>query len=658
MKGQVTAFIILGMVVLAIGITIYSFRAQIFSATFGGEIEEGIIVPQQAERAKLYVDTCLESIVLQGVNILSAQGGYIELPLNEVPTLINPFGNALDLFGTGSGQVAYWFTETASGVQKSQMPTKEQMETALATYIDNNVQSCINDFRPLRNQGYAFTEELPRSRVAINEENIIVQTDYKITMQKDDFSFTFERFRKTIKTELGKMYQTAVQIMQKEGTDYFLEERALDMMAVYDTIPFSGIDVECTTRTWLKTNVQKELRKIFSLNFPTIRIEGSQYRENPRDAKSFTVDALSRKTGASILFTYQEEWPLLMDVVGENEEILRGKPFTAENAASRFLLPLFCLNDNHFVYDLKFPMLISLQDGDSTFQFATLVVIDNNQPRENRVTPVILNAQSEICQYPGKELTVIAATYRVDGNLQEVPDARIAYKCLDQVCDRGMTKADAGGAALTTMFPQCSDGVMMANKDGYHQGETQVSTNTAEGEVVVYMEPITEVNFNVKVIDNNQERAPYQTEQIMVTLENKEKKYTTAVIYPDQKIVRLIPGEYVVTTRIIVENTDGFSFPEKEIEICNEIPEKGILGVVGITTRQCVKQKIDATELDQIIGGGATTSWAVQRNALADARQITIYTVRGSTPRSLEEVGKVYEAVQQENNGVRKPVLE
>jgi hypothetical protein len=78
MRGQATAFIILGMIILAIGITVYTFRAQIFSATFGGEIGESIVVPQQAERAKLYVDTCLESIALRGVNMLGVHRSSCE----------------------------------------------------------------------------------------------------------------------------------------------------------------------------------------------------------------------------------------------------------------------------------------------------------------------------------------------------------------------------------------------------------------------------------------------------------------------------------------------------------------------------------------------------------------------------------------------------
>ncbi len=658
MKGQVTAFVIIGIVLLAVGVTVYTFREQLFVATFGEELEENIVVPQQAERVKIYVDTCLESVALQGISLLSAQGGYINLPVNEVPTMVHPFGNALDLFGGGAGQVAYWYTETAAGLEKNQVPTKAQMESALGKYIDENLESCLNNLRPLRNQGYSFTPAIPSSRVVINEKDIIIQTEYPIIMQKGEFSFTFSRFRKNVNTKLGSLYQIAVALMQKESTEYYLEERALDMMSVYDTIPFSGIDTDCTPKVWVKTNVQKELKKIFALNFQTMRIAGSQYKENPKNHKSLIVDVLSKETDAAIMFAYDEEWPLLMDVVGENEEILRGKPFTAENAASRFLLPLFCMNDNHFVYDMKFPMLISLQEGDSAFQFVTLVVIDNNQPRENRVTPVIIDTESEICQYPGKDLTVIAATYDADGVMRELSNTHIAYKCLDQVCDRGVTEVDPRGASLTTSFPQCSDGLMIAEKEGYHTGETPVATNTAEGEVIVYLEQFTEVAVDVRILDNQQERGLYQTEQIMITLENQEKKYTTSILYPSQKTIKLIPGEYVATTRVIVENAGGFSFPEKEIEICNEVPERGVLGVVGITTRKCTKQKIDATELGQIVGGGATTTWSIPRAALAGAQKATLYTLRGPTPRSLEEVGKVYEAIQQQNTEVKKPVLQ
>src|SRR3989344_2952854 len=158
-KGQVTAFIIFGMVILALGITVYTFRAQILSATFGTELEENIVVPPQAERAKLYVDTCLESITLQGLQILGAQAGYINPPNDQIPNIVSPFGSSLDLFSNGGSQVPFWFTETENGLQKNQIPTKAQMESALARYILDNLASCLNDFKPLRNQGYALDGE-------------------------------------------------------------------------------------------------------------------------------------------------------------------------------------------------------------------------------------------------------------------------------------------------------------------------------------------------------------------------------------------------------------------------------------------------------------------------------------------------------------------
>ena len=112
-----------------------------------------------------------------------------------------------------------------------------------------------------------------------------------------------------------------------------------------------------------------------------------------------------------------------------------------------------------------------------------------------------------------------------------------------------------------------------------------------------------------------------------------------------------------MTSQIIVEHKGGFSFPEKEIEICNDVPEKGVLGIVGITTRKCVKQKIDATEFDQILGGGASTAWSVSRQALANAEQLIVYTIRGPTPRSVDEMSKVYEAIRKSSAEVKKPVL-
>ena len=69
----------------------------------------------------------------------------------------------------------------------------------------------------------------------------------------------------------------------------------------------------------------------------------------------------------------------------------------------------FCLTTYNVIYDVEFPVLVSLYDEDSdfTFQFATMVVLDNNQPRENtNGTLDLTEVESPICDDATTELSV------------------------------------------------------------------------------------------------------------------------------------------------------------------------------------------------------------------------------------------------------------
>lgn len=654
-RGQVAAFTILGLVVVAIFSTVYVFREEIFGATFGRETSQALAVPPQAEKLRVFVDSCIGEVAEEALSTLSLQGGYINLPSADVPASpVYPFSNNFDLFGDSGNEVPFWFFEDAYGVQQTQVPSLRDMEKEIESYIDGFLSVCINDFVTFKQQGYSISFTPPKAAVTIGEKNVLFSVDFPIDFVVRDFDFSFDTFNKRVSSPLHELHAVAKEILVFENENYFIEDRVLEMMVVYDNIPFSGVDFECSPKSWTKTDVYNDLKNIMASNLPAIRIKGTTFTKGV-SAKSFVIDALKKKHTLTSLFAYNPSWPLLMEVVGEDGEILRGDPFTSENEASQFLLPLFCLNDYHFVYNLKFPVVIALEKENTVFQFATLAIVQNNQPRENRANIGLFDVETPICDYPSKKLKVVAEGYRPNSVVSSLAGASISMKCLNQVCNIGTTQLEGSTFSLTKPVPSCFNGLMIAEKEGFHRAEKLVSTNQNLEEVVVTLEPLHEVVIDVLVDDEGSLREPYASEQVLFTFTNKEQKYATSVIYPSQKNVKLVAGSYEVSSSITIESSQGFKLKKKDIEVCNDVPKKGVLGLAGLTKKECTTHTIDATTINQIPVGGSSVDWFVNRESLLAATEVTLYALRGPTPQSIDEITKVYEVMREKE--VRRPVL-
>ena len=647
------AFVILGLVILTTGILIFTFRAQLYEAAFGKGTRETLTVPPQAEKVKILVESCIRQVAEEAVGTIALQGGYINLPANEIPaSLVHPYTNNLDLFNNKGVEVPFWFFEDARGLQQTQMPTPQEMEEELATFMDNFLEDCTSNFASLEQQGYSITPASPTTTVDMRKNNVLFSVNYPIDVTLKDFSFRFDTFRIETETALQELYTVAKEIMEYENENYFIEDRVLDMMVVYDTIPFSGVDFECSPRSWTKTDVYTNLKSIVATNLPTIKIEGTHFIKGT-ESKSFVIDAVKGSHDLTTNFRYDESWPFLVEVVGENGEILRGEPFTAENEISRFLLPIFCLNNYHFVYNLRFPVVITLEKEDEVFQFATLGIVQNNQPRENRAALESFKFETPICDYPSKNVDVLVEGYGSNGVVRPLNKAQISFKCLNQVCELGNT---IPGGAATKKVPSCFNGVMIAESPNFHRAEEVVSTNQDVGRVTLTLEPIKEVAFDVIINDEGTDRSPYDSEQILFTFENEDEQYITSVIYPLQKTVKLVAGNYFITSSLIIDSPRGFTMDEKEIEVCSTVPRKGLLGIAGLSKKQCVTQTIDKTTIDTLLVGGSSVNWFLQREALLSSDKVTLYTHRGPTPQSMDEVTEVYASIGKQ--GGRSPVLQ
>ncbi|MBI2110136.1 hypothetical protein HYT58_03120 [Candidatus Woesearchaeota archaeon] len=453
-----------------------------------------------------------------------------------------------------------------------------------------------------------------------------------------------DRYENEVDVPLGRLYYQAQKILESENRQTFLENKTLDYMVVYDEIPYSGVDFSCSPKTWVKSKVYQDLKDILSVNVPRIKTKGTKYLRSD-ESKYYEIETEVSDEDLQVNFQYSDEWPMFMEVVSHpKNEVLRGEPYTTENPIAKYLAPLFCLNSYNFVYDIKYPVLISLSKNDFVFQYALLVVIDNNQPRENKIAiDQSYDDASIICENPGKEIKIHTLAAREDGSLIPLQDAKISYECVSSVCDIGATNKDA---SLVAKFPQCLNGMLIAEKEGYHGTREEISTNQ-EQSVTMILEPYYALTLNIRIIDGSAIRNISKNEQVVFLLEEPDKGYETAVTKDSEK-VRLISGNYHVTSYIIQESrAGGFKIEGKEVETCVETPKKSILGFLGATTKECKTIKLDDYLMEQAITGGVEFDFSIDRKDLARGKTITLYTIREGLPSNTDELMGLHERIKQ-----------
>jgi len=484
-RGQVTIYIILGIVILVVFGLIFFLRNEIVKNDFQSQLAR-VKVPEQIQPIKNYVDECLEETIMSGARNIASKGGYLEVPFEDVPrSVLNPFSNSLEL---GSSGVAYWYYKSANNLDKTQVPTIESMEEDLEEYINDNFDFCLKGLDRYWEEGFEISyEEDVTSEVNIEDSHIEVKVFTPTDIKKDDVGKYFDQHLVDVNVNLGKLYNLAVDVFEEENENKFLEHKTIDIMVVYDEIPYSNTEFTCNRLIWQKSEVAKDFKDIINLNLGALRLEGSDYTKTKEDNGYFEVDVRADED-ISTNFQYLTNWPFELDVSPSKGDVLMGDAITQENSdIYKYLNLFFCLNNYHFVYDVKYPVLISLEDDEGfSFQYATMVVVDNNYP--GTYPGEIMNYEStgvlgeEFCGSGINTINVMAVD---SGDTRLLEGVDISYSCFSSSCYVGRT---GSSGELSKKFPVCVNGRVYADKEGYYSASETLSTNE-ESQISLVLEP-------------------------------------------------------------------------------------------------------------------------------------------------------------------------
>jgi len=564
--------------------------------------------------------SCLEEDVLTGANILESQAGYITLPEFEPGSSYMPLSSQLNIAGSA---VPYWFYISGNNLEREQVPSKEDMERELEDFVDAKIRSC--SFEQYSNEGYAIFQGEPSSRVIIGENNIKVILDMDFSIEKGEESAVVSSHELTVKTKLGSLYDAAKKIYDKEQEEFFLEKYGLDVVRLY--APVDGVELSCSPKIWNADEIFEEVRDAIEANTIALKVQGGDYTLKDKNNKYFVVNI---NVGKDVKFLNSKDWEYGIEVLPSQENMLISTPVGNQEGLG---ILGFCYVPYHFVYNLRYPVLVQVYDGNEIFQFPVAVVIQGNNPRKALEGEGVGVQDSEFCNY--KNTSIKVNTYNEELNRI---GANISYECFGSVCSIGETTYSS---SLDGKFPQCVNGYIVAKAEGF-EDERYIYSVKEEDTVSIVMKKLYDLNVELN-LDNSE-----YSGDALITFVSGDKSKT--VVYPQQKDVVLSEGEYEVTAYIY--KNSSLNFGATSTEQCVQIPQTGFGGLLGLNRKECFEVNVPEQSVSSVLAGGGKEVYYVSEYELENSDTIEINAESLKLPGSLDELQENYALFETQELGV------
>ncbi|MBU2562521.1 MAG: hypothetical protein KKF68_02585, partial [Nanoarchaeota archaeon] len=522
-----------------------------------------------------------------------------------------PFSSQLDFLGN---PVPYWYYVSQNNLQKEQIPSKKDMEEDLAEFIEQKINGCL--FDKYYEQGFIISMGDPKAKVSIEDEKIEINLNMGLNLGKDEEEFLINDHSVVVKSQLGNLYNSARKIYDYEQETLFLENYAVDTLRLY--APVDGVEMTCSPLVWSAEEVFNELKLAIEANTMALKTKGGDYSVKNKEDEYFIVDI---SVDENVRFLNSKNWSYGFEVTPSEESIMIAKP--TGNQPGLGILG-FCYVPYHFIYNVRYPVLVQLYSGSEIFQFPLAVVLQGNVPREALEGSAASFEKPELCEY--KNTFVEVNTF--DKRLNRV-GADISYQCFGTTCDIGKSSFVA---PLEEMFPQCVNGYILARAEGYADSRYLYST-TESGYVDIILDKLYELNIDLKL-----DREDYNNQAIITFVSEKDSK---TIVYPEMRKVELSEGQYEI--RVQMYRNSSLRLDSQTHSQCMDVPASGIGGWFGVTDEKCFDVEIPAQVISNVLVGGGEQNYYILEDELERANVIEINARKLPVPTTIEQLQDNYE---------------
>ncbi|MBU2612117.1 MAG: hypothetical protein KKB62_00155, partial [Nanoarchaeota archaeon] len=325
-RGQVTIFVIIALVIIA-GVAFYfAFKGTLFSGGLSATFEP-------VESSFL---NCIQEKTETGIKILGSKGGHMENPEFVPGSGYMPYSSELDFLGVG---IPYWRSISGSNILINQIPTRQEMQNQLANYIELGVQDC--NFETFLSQGYLIQKGPMAAQVTIRGDSVDVSLNMDLNLEKDEESAVVSKHDVTVNSQIGNLYDDAVNFYNLENEGMIIENYSVDILRTY--APVDGFELSCSPKIWNADEIFDTLKNATQDNFFALKNSG-------RNEDYFNMKV---PIDSEVRIINSRDWPSVYEVEPANSPILVAEPVGNQQGLG---VVGFCYVPYHFVYNLRYPV--------------------------------------------------------------------------------------------------------------------------------------------------------------------------------------------------------------------------------------------------------------------------------------------------------------
>jgi hypothetical protein len=387
-KGQVTVFIILGiLILLIIALAIYlmsSSKEKKFSPS-------DILVSEKFLPVQDYVQQCMNQITSEAVYRIGQHGGYIDpndAVLSGIQFDMKPFtqydSDAVFIRPLDKNDgIVYWFySASARGCENclvgSLAPSLYDMEQQINHYVSKHMTSCLHNYSTFFDRGYTIVDAHDYAiDTSITDDGVIVLMTGDILAELGEDTEKLEKFYTEIDVPLKKYYDIAGEITIQQIQNNFLENVGLYLLNTY-----SGMDIEklppmhdstegYDIKIWSKTSSEQKFRDLLVSYIPALRVPKTRnyFEVNttnllPPEAFFYNatrLDLLDNKSlpNTDISFLYMGQ-DIYFDIQPSDGELI--KPETLKHEEFSLFSQVKIINKYDFYYQISYPIVVEIRD--------------------------------------------------------------------------------------------------------------------------------------------------------------------------------------------------------------------------------------------------------------------------------------------------------
>jgi len=596
-KGaQVAIFIIVALVIVVLVASYFIFKDKIQKTT----------VPDNFQRIENSFLSCAESQASEGILLLETQGGYIYLPEYQTGSMYSPFSSYMNFMGI---DIPYWYYLSAANLPKEQVPTKEYMEKDLEKFLQTVVKTC--SFNEYINEGYDISKNEPEVDINIQDNVVKVNINMKIEVARGEEFYSFENHAISIDSNLGNLYNDAIELYNQEIEEMFLENYSVDILRLY--APVDGVELSCKPLVWNAHVVVDELKDAFEANTLALKTSGSKQ-------DYFLIDS---DINSEVRFINSKDWESFYEIIPAEGDLLVAEPLGNQNGMG---LLGFCYVPYHFVYNIKYPVVVQLYNEKEFFQFPFAVVIQGNKPREALISNFISNDESiNLC---ADKLASVRVSL-LDSEMNIV-NGNISYECFGSICDIGETI----NGQLQANFPQCVNGNLIVRADGF--SEYKETQTILENNSFLLASLSKEFLVNLEILADNK---VFKNNTIINFISARGQSST--IVYPEQKTIKLSEGEY--NLEVYLYGTPDFTVTE------NNTYKQCAGGYVLGIGQTCYDIQLPEDMMKNALIGGGASSYYFTEAELESSDMLILDVGNLRIPKTLDELQDNYNFIGSKN---------